>query len=46
MRGKGEVRLGQDSLPKIVISVAETIYVVLPGPHVWFYFSKLDEMNV
>jgi hypothetical protein len=27
-----KVRLGQDSLPNIAISVAETIYVVLPGP--------------
>ena len=32
--GKGErkVRLGQDSLPNKAISVAETIYVVLPSP--------------
>ena len=30
--GERKVRLGQDSLPNIVISVAETIYVVLPGP--------------
>jgi hypothetical protein len=31
--GKGErkVRLGQDSLPNKAISVAETIYVVLPS---------------
>jgi hypothetical protein len=30
--GERKVRLGQDSLPNIAISVAETIYVVLPGP--------------
>ncbi len=32
--GKGErkVRLGQDSLPNKAISVAETIFVVLPSP--------------
>jgi len=29
--GERKVRLGQDSLPNIAISVAETIYVVLPG---------------
>ena len=40
MMGKGaklgegcpKVRLGQDSLPNKAISVAETIYVVLPSP--------------
>ncbi len=30
--GERKVRLGHDSLPNIAISVAETIYVVLPGP--------------
>ncbi len=36
-QGKGErkVRLGQDSLPNKAISVAETIYVVLPSPTFW-----------
>ncbi len=32
--GERKVRLGQDSLPNIAISVAETIYVVLPGPRI------------
>ncbi len=40
--GERKVRLGQNSLPNIAISVvAETIYVVLPGP-VTFNFSNLN----
>ena len=37
--GERKVRLGQDSLPNIAISVAETSGVVSPGPH--FYRGHL-----
>ncbi len=38
--GEGSGRLGQDSLPNIAISVAESRYVVLPAP---FMVSAINQ---